>query len=141
LVEIESPGRVGASARSAVLATRKGLVSRCWVHVGATVGLGDRIVAVVRREEVRVLALFDRAQLERARSTPRAVVSFGEPSRYRLHASVLRIGTWEAATEDAASEDTENETPCSIRVLLEIPSLPPAVLQPGLEISVDLRCD
>lgn len=134
LAEVDPDVRATGVPSLVLRAGRSGFVSRCWARVGDTVRAGEPVASVLRCEDVLVLALFDRAQLERARLTSRATVSIGEPPQHQLQADVLRIGTGQGEEGKADPPDR------MIRVVVQMPSVPPEALRPGIDISVYLRC-
>ena len=136
LFELQRHDRSSAPQTFVLRASNQGIVARCWARVGDAVERARPMASMIRCDDVLVLGLFERALIERMRLTMGALVTIGDLASNPFQAGVLRIGTALASRHARDGESRE-----FIRALVQIPSLPPQALRPGLDARVDLLCE
>jgi len=124
------------SERSVVRSAFPGVVSRCRVHVGDAVEPSRPLLAMLRADDVLVVARFDRSMGPSLARGKVASVRIPRATAQPIPAKLLCV----AGLQSSHATDARLVDPV-VRVVARLESAPPAAVWSGIEAIVDVECE
>ncbi len=126
----------GNGQRITVKANLSGVVSRCFVEVGDSVGRSKPALSIIRADDVLVIARFRASAAASIRNALSASVRIPGARVTGVPATILGMGgilPW-------LMSDTAPGKDGTVRVVARLHAIPLPALWPGIEAVVDLSC-